>query len=532
MNRSPATVVRKILRAFRRRLRAQACLHSLASVLLALALAALLAELLLLARGKTLELRHLPATAAIATAIGCVAAGASALFRFSDLQHVARLADAAGQTRDRLLTALTFSRDPQRSPFAEAALRECAQNLKTRRLPRLVRLKAPSRLGYVLAPLASIAFLHWHHGLSAQVREDTVAEAQAEVAETVSELKALASDLEKRREFEKDEEHRQLAEQMRERAKTLHVNATEKEAAQKAALRELSALEQLVQQMQQQPHQLVPDELKQLAAALEKNTAAREVAAALQSGDHAEAARKIEELAARNDQSAEQAAAALRDALEQLEQKRQLSQQLQRLAQELEQLQKENGSAKNALQRLAQLLQGMQRQAQPGGSGSKSTQQTLQNVLAALQNMKAGDAAPRGGRKDAPEGAPEGGPVAIQAFNSGRPDAASLPTGANMPAGRPGTEDEAVTTANAVGTPKEPGGAKGAEIAVTGQLGEGESLSALVPTAGDDSNASRRYKELYEAMAPAAQDAVLQEEIPLGSRFLIKRYFEAIRPRE
>ena len=31
-------------------------------------------------------------------------------------------------------------------------------------------------------------------------------------------------------------------------------------------------------------------------------------------------------------------------------------------------------------------------------------------------------------------------------------------------------------------------------------------------------------------MAPAAQDALLQEEIPLGSRFFIKRYFESIRP--
>jgi hypothetical protein len=33
-------------------------------------------------------------------------------------------------------------------------------------------------------------------------------------------------------------------------------------------------------------------------------------------------------------------------------------------------------------------------------------------------------------------------------------------------------------------------------------------------------------------MAPAAEDAVQQENIPLGSRLLIKRYFEAIRPKE
>jgi hypothetical protein len=51
-----------------------------------------------------------------------------------------------------------------------------------------------------------------------------------------------------------------------------------------------------------------------------------------------------------------------------------------------------------------------------------------------------------------------------------------------------------------------------------------------MPATADNSQAQRRYRQLYEAMAPAAQDAVLQEEIPLGSRFFIKRYFEAIRP--
>ena len=54
----------------------------------------------------------------------------------------------------------------------------------------------------------------------------------------------------------------------------------------------------------------------------------------------------------------------------------------------------------------------------------------------------------------------------------------------------------------------------------------------MLPTAGDKSKAARRYKELYNAMAPAAENAVEQENIPLGSRFFIKRYFESIRPKE
>ena len=49
--------------------------------------------------------------------------------------------------------------------------------------------------------------------------------------------------------------------------------------------------------------------------------------------------------------------------------------------------------------------------------------------------------------------------------------------------------------------------------------------------AAGDAKATRRYKELTEAAASAAEDAVMQETIPLGARFLIKRYFDAIRAR-
>ena len=67
---------------------------------------------------------------------------------------------------------------------------------------------------------------------------------------------------------------------------------------------------------------------------------------------------------------------------------------------------------------------------------------------------------------------------------------------------------------------------------IAGRQGEGQSLQQSLTSAGDSSKSNRGYKDLYEAMAPAAQEAVLQENIPLGSRFFIKRYFESIRPKE
>jgi hypothetical protein len=101
-----------------------------------------------------------------------------------------------------------------------------------------------------------------------------------------------------------------------------------------------------------------------------------------------------------------------------------------------------------------------------------------------------------------------------------------------MPSGLPGSDRDEGTTATPFGEKGKVEGEKGRNISLTGRLGEGETLSALLPSGGDESKATRRYKELYEALAPAAADAVVQENLPLGSRFFIKRYFEAIRPPE
>ncbi len=63
-----------------------------------------------------------------------------------------------------------------------------------------------------------------------------------------------------------------------------------------------------------------------------------------------------------------------------------------------------------------------------------------------------------------------------------------------------------------------------------GMLGNGESLQELVHSPSGPAKASRRYRDLYEAMAPGAQNTVEQENIPLGSRNFVRRYFENIRP--
>ena len=74
---------------------------------------------------------------------------------------------------------------------------------------------------------------------------------------------------------------------------------------------------------------------------------------------------------------------------------------------------------------------------------------------------------------------------------------------------------------------------QGSEDFVEGEIGEGASLVQLFRAAGnDDPQARRAYRSAYQVAAPAALDAVSQEKIPAGSRLLVRRYFEAIRPKE
>ena len=96
----------------------------------------------------------------------------------------------------------------------------------------------------------------------------------------------------------------------------------------------------------------------------------------------------------------------------------------------------------------------------------------------------------------------------------------------------PASEVYTGTTDSPFGKDRHEPGKEAQAKQLSGRLGDGETLQQSLTSAGDQSKSRRGYKDLYEAMAPAAQDAVQQENIPLGSRFFIKRYFEAIRPRE
>jgi hypothetical protein len=531
----PIDDVLSSLIAARRRLTAQRFLTVLVNVALALG-----AVLVLVAAINRWLLGRLPVDARFAAGavpLALLLALGIALARRRSLAEVAGVIDRLGATRDRFLTALAFSTDTKAEEMRQMAVEECARFIRGRKFSNLIRVRVPREAAYLVVPVVALAMLQWEARETFATRDANTASARAAVEDTAKKLEDLARQTAKANEQSKNEELKKLAEQLQRSAEQLRANATQPDDAGKSALRELSALEQLVQEMQKSPAAATPEELKALAKALEQNEATKDAASALEAGDLAKAAEELEkamqQLAEqKDDRTPEQVEQALEQALKRLAEQKQLSEALQKMAQQMQRSKagtggKSGDGAKQLAQMLRQMPQG--KNGQPSG-GETQNSQALQNLLAALQAMKYGEGQPGG--KAQPQGESGKGMVAMQSFSKSDPAAPPGDGNPLLPSGQPGSEHDTGTTDSPFGKERiEPG--KEAQVKqLSGRLGEGPTLQESLTAVGDHSKSNRPYKELYEAMAPAAQDAVLQENIPLGSRFFIKRYFEAIRPRE
>jgi hypothetical protein len=415
------------------------------------------------------------------------------------------------------------------------AVKECTQFVRTGKFSELIRIRLPREAVCLLVPVLAITLLQWEAQHTLAEREADQAVARAAVEDTAKRLERLARETARASEQNKAEELKKLSEQLQRSAEQLRANATNPEDAGKSALRELSALEQMVQDMQKSPAALTPEEMQALAKALSQNEATKDAAAALAAGDQAKAAEELEKemqkLADQKDEAtSEEVRKQLEEAVKQLAQQKQLSEAMQKLAQELQKAQaQQGGNSSEAAKALAQMLRQMA-QGKSGQRSGKQSAQTLEQLLAALQNMKAGE-----GQSQQSEQPPSGqspNAVKMQSFAQSNPAAVPIPGDPSLPSGQPGSERDTGTTDSPFGKDQNAAGKDGQKQQIAGRQGDGESLQQSLQSAGDHSKSNRGYKNLYEAMAPAAQDAVLQENIPLGSRFLIKRYFESIRPRE
>ncbi|MEQ1851603.1 MAG: hypothetical protein ABMA01_08425 [Chthoniobacteraceae bacterium] len=453
-------------------------------------------------------------------------------------EDVARTVDAIGATRDRLLTGLLFSRKPD--PTAMESLALAARYVRGRDFRPLLPIRPPRELAWLGAPIAVLALLWWDAMHMASTRERRAETEAAAISGTTDGIERLAREIERQADHSKEAELKKLAGRLRQSAEQMRAEAARGGDAQKAALRELAMLEQWVKELRR-PGTATPDELKTLADALMKHEQTREAAKDIETGDLARASKKLGQAAQeQNAASAEKLRQTIEQALDHLaRRKEEISRQIEKLR---EQAGENGGGRQDLLRQIAEMLDEQQRSgnvarrekdaAQKGG-GKPLTDEDLKKLLGALENLKnqqqggepqEGEAGQRG--EDSQER------VATMNFGPGKNPERDSGEGVDFPTGLPGDGKDKGTTENPLGKQAAAPGEAGPKDRLSGKLGAGESLSAATPgVATGGGKAARRYRELYDAAAADAEDAVTQENIPLGSRLLIKRYFEAIRPR-
>jgi hypothetical protein len=415
-----------------------------------------------------------PGIATILISIAIAFAGA--LWRWKSVRVVARELDARAHTKDRFLTALDLPASEE-SLLSDAARRETSRFAARLRVGDYMRPRLPWRNAlWLLLPLAAL-------GIIEGLKEWRAGQLAPELA-SARQLLEQASEVAKRQ-AEVDKEFKHVAEKLKEAEHEL----AESSEPLREALRTLAELEERLSR----PSELSDAERSALADALAQNHP--ELASDLRAGRNAEAARTVAQL------DPAELAKALEQAARHLESRR------------LRELANEEGQ-------MVQVQLGMML----GASGEFGKEDGRRQFVATLREMKTGltSAAAQDGQKGA-------------GFNPSQHGEKSASSGAeqSQPAGAPGSEMDLGRGAE-LGEEAEPVVAQeGSEDFLEGELGDGASLVQLFRAAGgDDPQARRAYRSAYQVAAPAALDAVNQEKIPAGSRLLVRRYFESIRPKE
>ena len=441
------------------------------------------------------------------------------------LRQAAIRADARAQTFDRLLTAYAFSTAENPTALQHAAVEECRRFVASFDAAACTPFHAPPLLRWLAVPLAALAMLAWHSGFNRAAV--TAKNAPHADDPRFLEMEKLAHSVAQANEKVKSDDLKKIAEEIRKGAERLR-SAQPGDAAQKAALGEMSSLENMLREMLAAHKDTSPEELAALAAALKQSAQMRDAASALDAGRPGDAAEKLQQLLKQQHDATQldKTAQDIQQALAGLPQSQQGA-----LSREMAQAAKSGaGNGAQALQRLAELLRkaGDAQQGQ-GGGNSQQSRQAMQNILSALQNMKYGSQQTQSGAGREPMSGL--GKTLVQSFGTATDGGQPL-SAANSPSGSPGSEHDTGTTENPFGAQQKKSAESGAGAQLSGVMGEGESLHDFISSTGDTSKSARSYRALYDAMLPAAEAAVEQEEIPLGSRFYIRRYFQSIRPKE
>lgn len=442
--------------------------------------------------------------------------------------------DRRARTHDRFHTALDFAAREGLTPLERLTLAECVEYVRRFPAARWTPIRLPRTLLVAAVPLVSLALLAWHGALGiGQPPRD--AALQAAVEKRADALQKVAERLQPK-DKKSSPDLDKLAEAMKRSAEKLKDSQRQgDEQKLKTALGELSSLEAMLNAMKQAAKEgkVSPGELAALAAALEASQQGRDAAEAIRSGQLEQAGDQLQKLAdqlqkqGNGEQALQQLAQSMQEQAAKLseQERNEVARQMQQAAQGAQSGQE--GLSEQSLRRLAELLKKAgkngagQASRGKGANGPPLTEQQLQALLDSLENMKEG-LQPGG---ETPGGNPGGQQslASVEAFakGQGQGDKAS---------GQPGSEHDQGTNKHLFADKPTEVKTEGNARRLEGALGDGTTLQELVGGGNGPARASRQYRDLYEAIAPAAGNSVEQENIPLGSRHLVRRYFENIRP--
>lgn len=492
--------------------------------------------------------QHLAVGAGVLALITVLTAALMAFLSRPSLVEVAQRMDAAAATKDRLITALKFGEETtaQASPeWRQSVLRECETFLSKIDFNTHAPWRFPREGRWLALPAVAIAALSLFQNWPTLVSGGPVERPpDARIVQKAEELEKMAEKMEQ----SGQETDKKIAEALKKAAEQLRAEATS-ETPEKALLRELSALEHALQDARQGG-----GDVQSIAKAFEKAESLSRTAEALKKGEMAEAADELEQAAQKmremleqmkqeegqsvagqqgeqnqqgqNGEQGEQGESreasrfekAMRAAARQLGEKSPMGEAASQAADSAQR--REGEGVEQAMQRMADSL----RRSRPGQQQDPAKAQAqIDASIARLREMKSGEQGGEGGQMAQAQAQGQG--------NSNKPGEGQQGGGEDA-GGQPGSELDEGSKASPFG--KEEGESAQQSLAsqLQGFLGEGESLHSLTPTHGGKDEARRSYKALYEAAAPEAEEALDRENIPIGSRIYVKRYFEAIRPKQ
>lgn len=340
-----------------------------------------------------------------------------------------------------------------------------------------------------------------------QDHDQVLAQTSDRLEEMAQRLKAAAA--------LQDTQLRKLVDELRKSAERLREARLPESEAKRHAFEQLAKLDEILRRARDS--QVTAAEMEALLDALAANELTKKVEDLLREGKDQEAAQELEKLAERiHDQAGKkirELAQSLQDSMNRLSEneKGQVSRDLQQSMQAAQ-----TGSS-NEMRRLMQQIAAMIREGKI--SRASKNARTVQSMIHSLEDLK--NALRNGSLHLAETDEPSSQTQTMQIDQTGQ--------NPGDPTGKPGgggptdlQEKQSKDPLEAVGQAKKAQGA----------IGEGEFSLDIISSVGSTGHANREYRQLFDAVTPDNEQAIEQEEIPMGSRNLVKRYFERIRPKE